>query len=218
LSEQIRLQTPDGTVTLFVSDEPTPRQREQLEEWSDIVLAPAGAVTRYSRRVSERVPTLALATRERDFPRSAEKLFPDAVEFLREHQISVRVTRDRTRSPDQLHTMIEAAKRSVVDETTSRFGGFLDTTWPAHVGVAGLIDLAEDGGHLIPAFQIGESDVRPVVAATNEHLGASDDPWGALSWWVRGNAWLQTEPVTLVGTTREPEIVAAVVELLAVVW
>jgi hypothetical protein len=78
---------------------------------------------------------------------------------------------------------------------------------------------------LIPAFQFASADTsqrqlntREIAARVNQILDASNDPWGAASWWATMNAWLRAAPVTLIGTEREPEIEAAAHEVASDAW
>ena len=72
-----------------------------------------------------------------------------------------------------------------------------------------LLGLPGGRGPTYPAFQFDAQRrcVFPEVRAVNEHLGASDDPWGVASWWVSRNDRIEARPVDLVGTERAADLV-----------
>jgi len=74
-----------------------------------------------------------------------------------------------------------------------------------------LIRLADELGRVqYPAFQFDQTG-RPieVVVRINSLLGAYDDPWGVVDWWLAPNIWLGAAPVDLLGEPDEETLVAA---------
>lgn len=81
-----------------------------------------------------------------------------------------------------------------VDEVQSRG----QNPWRAH-----LIRLKrKDGGIQLPTFQFDEKGKTiPVVMQVNEFFNAEQDPWGAASWWLGRNTWLEgnATPASTIG-------------------
>jgi hypothetical protein len=74
-----------------------------------------------------------------------------------------------------------------------------------------LIGLADESGRVrYPAFQFDPTG-RPieVVVRINSLLGADDDPWGVVDWWLAPNIWLGAAPVDLLDEPDEETLVAA---------
>ena len=75
-----------------------------------------------------------------------------------------------------------------------------------------LIRLADpELGDRYPEFQFAPGRGTPyeVVLEVNRLLLADADPWGAADWWLGGNEWLGTSPVSLLGRLRDDELVGA---------
>lgn len=74
-----------------------------------------------------------------------------------------------------------------------------------------LLGLPSGNGFLYPAFQFDavRRGLFPEVIEVNELLSATDDPWGAASWWMGENARLAERPVDCVGTERAADLVEA---------
>jgi len=81
-----------------------------------------------------------------------------------------------------------------------------------------LLGLPRNGGrlYLYPAFQIDSEhqDIFAEVRKVNQLLEASEDPWGAASWWVSPNGLLDAIPKDCLGTPRAQDVVHAVQALL----
>jgi hypothetical protein len=71
---------------------------------------------------------------------------------------------------------------------------------------------------LVPDFQFLAEQESPIAAETNTILCAGRDPWGAASWWVTLNSWLDARPVDLLGTPRAAEIAPAAHQLTSGAW
>jgi hypothetical protein len=73
-----------------------------------------------------------------------------------------------------------------------------------------VIVLERAGERLAPAFQFAgeEGEVAPGVAEVNRLLDASEDPWGAASWWLTPHAALHAIPADAL-RAGEGEIVLA---------
>ncbi|MFJ7204106.1 hypothetical protein ACIQWR_11305 [Streptomyces sp. NPDC098789] len=75
----------------------------------------------------------------------------------------------------------------------------------------GLIRLRAAGGSVrLPVFQFA-ADGQPVavVREVNRLLDADHDPWGAATWWLSPNAWLDEPPVGLIGGPAEEQLLVA---------
>jgi len=81
---------------------------------------------------------------------------------------------------------------------------------PAGAGGSAVIVLERAGERLAPAFQFAgeEAEVAPGVEEVNRLLGASEDPWGAASWWLTPHAALHAIPADAL-RAGEGEIVLA---------
>jgi hypothetical protein len=81
---------------------------------------------------------------------------------------------------------------------------------PAGEGGSPVIVLEREGERLAPAFQFagGADEIAAGVAEVNRLLDASQDPWGAASWWLTPHAALHAIPADAL-RTGEGEIVLA---------
>lgn len=75
-----------------------------------------------------------------------------------------------------------------------------------------LVILERDGRELAPAFQLDrEGRVLQTAAEVNRLLDASEDPWGAASWWLTPHAALHAIPADALRTGEEQNVLAAAV-------
>jgi hypothetical protein len=77
------------------------------------------------------------------------------------------------------------------------------------------------GEVLFPQFQFASMEPYEqftMVARLFAQVGAEDDPWGAVAWWLTPNPWLLAAPASLLGTEREPEIAYAADQLANDSW
>ena len=73
-----------------------------------------------------------------------------------------------------------------------------------------LLRLPSAAGDRLPRFQLDSvHEPYEVVLAVNRILQAEADPWGAASWWLRANGWLDAVPAELVGTRSSDRLTAA---------
>lgn len=73
-----------------------------------------------------------------------------------------------------------------------------------------LLVLVRQGREVAPTFQFDSwGNVLPAVADVNAELDASEDPWGAASWWLTPHAGLQAIPADALRTGDEDLVLAA---------
>lgn len=63
-----------------------------------------------------------------------------------------------------------------------------------------IVLVAPDGVAVIPAFQINEGKVRPLVAEINYMLRVANGSWAGYDWWVQPHAWLEAYTYPKTGT------------------
>jgi len=73
-----------------------------------------------------------------------------------------------------------------------------------------IVGLDVSGRTLYPAFQfdLAHARVYPVVVEGNQVLDATNDPWGAASWWLSPSSWLADgrSPADLVATGQDSTV------------
>ena len=85
-----------------------------------------------------------------------------------------------------------------------------DTSSPSVFLDLGPNRLPSAAGDRLPRFQLDSAhEPYEVVLAVNRILQAEADPWGAASWWLRANGWLDAVPAELVGTRSSDRLTAA---------
>lgn len=126
-------------------------------------------------------------------------------------------------SPDVAN---DAVADSIVEATKRRILGFGYRLVPKEPDLesdhpTGAVGIPLDNANALPAFQFADQSLTEVhhsFMLGMEFLGADEDPLGALAWWVTPNAWLASIPATLLGTSREPEIIYAAEQILNDSW
>ena len=79
---------------------------------------------------------------------------------------------------------------------------------------ATVIVLERAGEQLAPAFQFAGDEVAAGVAEVNQLLDASEDPWGAASWWLTPHAALHAIPADAL-RAGEGEVVLAAAQAVS---
>ncbi|ANW19131.1 hypothetical protein [Streptomyces clavuligerus] len=102
--------------------------------------------------------------------------------------------------------------RNALLSAPSRGADALDRESADDPAAAGLIRLTGPGGSpRYPEFQFdtGTGGPLPVVQKINRMILADQDPWGAASWWLGRNPWLDGTPAELLGRVPDETLTAA---------